>query len=173
MYSIAQFVITDENLNQFRRLVKKPEDCVINALEILAILPGTCADIARILVGDYGVSIDKITAIFKYMTDLQGMRLQWRFTRYTNFDTLVSFCKGPMQRGCVIFVGIETNVSKHVLLIGKDTSGKIIYIDPQIDTYCDLSVGECFTLLSQSTRYYFILQTTATENQMQYIQHLI
>ena len=50
----------DENINKFGRAIKKPKDCVINALEIIGIINTTDADIMRIVVGDNGIG-KKIT----------------------------------------------------------------------------------------------------------------
>ncbi len=62
---IKEFTISDESLTRFRRSHPKPNDCVINALEILGILETHSADITRIFVGDDGLLQHQIEKVFE------------------------------------------------------------------------------------------------------------
>jgi alpha-tubulin suppressor-like RCC1 family protein len=172
-FTICEFQISDTNIENFRRWVKKPMDCVINALEIIGVLDQTNADLMRIAVGDYGFSIGQIQAIFKYIWP----DYEWRFYSYSNISTLVNYTNNIMTPGNVIFCGYvkkskhtsDKRATSHVLLIGKRLDHKIIYIDPQIDTFCDLNSPECYKYIARADNY-FILQSSASIQQLQQMQ---
>ena len=86
-YEVAQFVLTDDAVGKFRRWVKKPRDCVINAMELLGILDSQNADIARILMGDIGAQIKQIEGIFSIVEPT----FNWNFYKFTNIETLAQF----------------------------------------------------------------------------------
>lgn len=161
-YLVSQFQISDENLLLFKRFVKKPMDCVINALEILFILEHNSADLMRIVVGDQGITIEQIENIFKYVNPQH----RFRFFRYTNIETLSRFCQAELVPGHVIFCGYNMQGFKHVFLIGKNFDGSVMYIDPQQDAFCDLSSEECYGYIKDAEEYY-ILQSTMSLKQIQ------
>lgn len=161
-FSVSQFHISDDNLLRFRRFVKKPMDCVINALEILHVLDQNSADLMRIVVGDTGLTIDNIQQIFKYMYP----QFRFRFFKYTNLQTLGDFCKNELNPGHVLFCGYIMKGFGHVFLIGKNLSGEVLYIDPQVDAYCDLSTNQCAEFIMGAEEY-FILQSTTSGQVLQ------
>lgn len=159
VFRVAEFQISDYHITRFRRFVKKPMDCVINALEIIGILDDIRADILRIAVGDQGLNTDQIVSIFKLLKPL----FKWRFFRYTNLETLSQYTVNEMKHGHVVFCGYrgynpvtETYVG-HVFLIGKYLNGNLVYIDPQIPTVCRLDDDQCQNLIKNKQEY-FILQ---------------
>jgi len=164
-YTIAQFFISDENLLQFRRWVKKPQDCVLNALEILGVLQATPADLMRIAVGDHGLNATQIEEIFTYVYPPH----RWRFVRYTNIHTLEQFAYQGLQSSHVVFCGYQKNGFKHVFLIGKTNTGHILYIDPQINEFCPLENAPCYQHIRDAQEY-FILQSTLDPVQIQQLQ---
>jgi len=171
MYNIAQFFISNENITNFKRDVKKPRDCVINALELIGILQSSYADIMRIAVGDYGLDTSQIEQIFYYVQS----NFRWKFVRYTNIDTLVQFCLQTLQPSHVIFCGysmiVNGTIFKHVFLIGKTNQLEIKYMDPQINAFCNLDEINCYNNIGGAQEYY-ILQTTADSHQIQQMQDL-
>lgn len=67
----------------------------------------------------------------------------------------------------------QKNYTGHVFLIGKDQHGTIVYIDPQMNAFCDLKHADCFLYIKDASEY-FILQCTANAMQIQQvIQKLI
>ena len=173
-FLVSQFQISDENLLRFRRFVKKPMDCVINALEILRVLDQNAADLMRIVVGDQGLTIENIQHIFKYMYP----QYRFRFFKYTNLHTLSDFCKNELNPGHVIFCGYSKQGFRHVFLIGKNLLGTILYIDPQVDAFCDLSSEQsCLPYIMDAEEYYILQSTTSGQvlqqqgQQMQQSQH--
>jgi hypothetical protein len=164
-FTIAQFYISDNHLLTFRRLVKKPRDCVINALELLGVLNSVPADLMRIVVGDTGVGAPQIEQIFSYVQP----SAKWRFFRYTDIATLEQFAFRDLQPSHVIFCGYQKNGFKHVYLVGKNHDGKILYIDPQVDAFCPLENAQCFNFIRDAQEYY-ILQSTLDLHQIQQIQ---
>lgn len=163
VFTIAQFYISDENLLRFRRLVKKPRDCVINALELLGVLQATPADLMRISVGDTGLSADQIEQVFAYVSQ----PARWRFVRYTNIHTLEAFCYQGLLPSHVIFCGYHKQGFKHVFLIGKNNLGQVVYIDPQVNAYCPLDDPRCFEYIRDAEEYY-LLQSTLDAQQVQH-----
>lgn len=169
MFEIAQFYISNDNLIRFKREVKKPRDCVINALEIIGILNDVNADLMRIAVGDTGLGTNQIESIFCYVE----RRFHWRFIRYTNIKTLEDFCLHNLKPSHVIFCGYSKEVNggifKHVFLIGKTNQLEVLYIDPQINVFCNLGGKACFSYIKDAQEYY-ILQTSADAQQIQQMQ---
>ena len=164
-FTIAQFYISDDNLLKFRRLVKKPRDCVINALELMGILDATPADLMRIVVWDTGVGAPQIEQIFSYVQP----SAKWRFFRYTDITTLEQFAYQGLQPSHVIFCGYHKNGFKHVFIVGKNHQGQILYIDPQVDAFCPLENSQCFHYIRDAQEYY-ILQSTFDLHQIQQAQ---
>jgi len=161
-YSVATFSITNEDLKQFKRFIKKPMDCVINVLNLLNIIDRKTADILRITVGYTGLEQNQIEELFAYFYP-NG---RWRFYSYTNIDTLVHYCQKELPINHVIFCGITNKKESHVFLIGKTQNGELIFIDPSIDLLCDLADIQCARILLQASRYY-ILQGTIPGTQVQ------
>lgn len=155
IFSVSEFKISDENLMKFFKLVDKPNDCVINALQIIGILDRLNADLMRIAVGDIGLNDVQIRDIFRVVVPSK----QWRFFRYTNVSDLAVFTSHFMKPGHVIFCGYEGPSINHVFLIGKTMSGNALYIDPQAKVVCDLDY-QCRHFIENKKGYY-ILQNSS------------
>jgi len=153
-YEVAQFKLTDDSINKFRRWIKKPRDCVINAMELIGILDGQNADIARILIGDTGAQIKQIEDIFEVVEP----RFKWKFYKFTNIQTLAQFTSNELKPQNTIFCGYE-GTEGHVFLIAKGNDGKVYYVDPQVDAICNLDTKECFNFIDNKHSY-FILQAS-------------
>ncbi len=183
-YDVAQFIFTDGAIKKFRRWVKKPRDCVINAMELLGILDEQNADIARILIGDVGAQIKQIEDIFTIVEPAHN----WNFFKFTNIQTLAQFTTHELKPQHAIFCGY-TGDEGHVFLIAKGNLGggrakkskvrksrkskvrnsqksgatggyndnKVYYIDPQVDAVCNLDIPKCFNFIDKKNAY-FILQ---------------
>ena len=153
-YEVAQFKLTDDSISKFRRWVKKPRDCVINAMELLGILDDQNADIARILIGDTGAQIKQIEDIFEVVEP----KFKWNFYKFTNIQTLAQFTSSELKPQHTIFCGYMGNEG-HVFLIAKSIEGKVYYVDPQVDAICNLDTNECYNFIDNK-KSYFILQAS-------------
>ena len=153
-FDVAQFKITDDAITKFRRWVKKPRDCVINAMELLGILNDQSADIARIMVGDQGLKVGQIEDIFS----LVEPKFHWRFFRFTKLETLAQFTNQELKPAHAIFCGY-VGQEGHVFLIAKSASGRVMYVDPQINQLCPLDKSECENFINNKHAY-FILQAS-------------
>ena len=151
-YNVAQFMLTDDAIRKFRRWVKKPRDCVINAMELLGILDQQNADIARILIGDTGAQIKQIEDIFTIVEPAHN----WNFYKFSNVQTLAQFTTNELKPQNAIFCGYTGNEG-HVFLIAKGIDNKVYYIDPQVNAICNLDIAECFNFIDKKNAY-FILQ---------------
>ena len=151
-YNVAQFILTDDSIKKFRRWVKKPRDCVINAMELLGILDQQNADIARILIGDTGAHIKQIEDIFTIAEPAHN----WNFYKFTNIQTLAHFTAHELKPSHAIFCGYTGNEG-HVFLIAKGNHNIVYYIDPQVDAICNLDNPTCFNFIDKKNAY-FILQ---------------
>lgn len=158
----AQFKMSDAQINSFRRWVKKPMDCVINALELIGALDGRNADLMRIAAGDKGLQKDQIENVFTYLFPSN----KWDFFGYSDIKKLEHYTMNIMDPGHVIFCGYYGHNASvnaqigHVFLIGKDASGIVKYMDPQIGahgTICDLRNPACYSHIENKSQY-FILQ---------------
>ena len=137
-------------------------DCVINALELMGALDGRNADLMRIAVGDKGLQKDQIESIFSYLFPTN----KWDFFGYTDIKMLEHFTMNIMEPGHVIFCGYYGHNASvnaqigHVFLIGKDSAGNVLYMDPQVGAngiICNLMDPTCYSHI-QNKNQYFILQ---------------
>ena len=153
---VATFQISNADINKFRRLITKPKDCVINALELINVLDGKNADFMRISVGDIGLTLDKIEQIFSYVSHVKKIKFQnWKFLSTPNINDLDTVVQN-LKPGYVIFCGYEKNGFAHVFLIGKTDSGVPMYIDPQVNALCDLRDPTCTNYITNAQMYYVL-----------------
>jgi hypothetical protein len=132
---LSQFIITDENLLEFDRTFKSPMDCVINALQIMKVLDSLSANIMRIsTAGVSGFTKEQIEIIFAYV-----YRKNYDFKSTANYDEWVNYINSYLNPGNMVFAGY----SGHVFIIGRNSNGVIVYIDPQNGQLCNLSEPEC------------------------------
>ena len=154
---LSNFTITDQILADFRRLSTRPYmDCVISALQIIGILDTFTANVLRITkIGTHGIDSNEIELIFSLRTNQRFL-----FMPTNNIDEFIQYIRTHLQPGNVSFCGVTyMNGQSHVFLIGRDTDGNIIKIDPSVpDPYCFLETDhECFRIFSQNTRQYWLL----------------
>lgn len=152
---VKEFPITDEAFTKFRRSRPKPNDCVINALELLGILDANSADISRIFVGDNVVSQDQIEKVFETVFKDK----KWHYQN-TDVKALEAYVRDSLKPGHVIFCGVERHqdAAGHAFLIGKKVDGNVVMIDPQAsDIFCDLSHEDCFTQMNINVSRYKIM----------------
>lgn len=144
---ISMFKITDENLLSFKRIIKAPMDCVINALQIIGILDYFTSNIFRIShVGNKGFTIEQLEKVF-------SLRYGHYFTYKAckDFDAFTSTVINTLQPGCVMFCGeIDLDENEgHAFLIGRFLDGRYVKIDPQNEfLICELIDDECFSQLT-------------------------
>lgn len=163
-YSIAQFDMTDSQISKFKILVKKPKDCVINALQLIDMIDQKTADICRLLVGDIGITKDQIENVLGYMEPVY----KWNFYGYSRIESLADISNNVLQINKAMFCGFEG----HVFLIAKDKNGNILHIDPQRTgkEICKLNQdenmnidNECLSYITNKRKYY-VLQYTDNIN---------
>lgn len=147
-YHIQEFKFSDANINSFVRSIVKPQDCVINAIELLGVLDPRSADIARIMVGDTGVSKDQIEQIFNYVIP----HANFIFDRLQNMRELMDFTKS-MKSSHAILCGY----TGHVFLIAKKNDGTVWYIDPMVNQICELSKPNCLMYIDNKQDYYALI----------------
>lgn len=150
-FDVSQFQITDDAISKFRRWVKKPKDCVINGMELLGILNDQNADIARIMVGDQGLTVEQIEQIFSLIEP----NFNWRFFRFSKLETLAQFTNQELKPSHAIFCGY-LGQEGHVFLIAKTLGGDVMYIDPQINELCELDKSSCIKLIDNKQIYYIL-----------------
>lgn len=62
---------------------------MLNALELIGILPSKEADLMRIVVGDVGINIDQIEHIFEYCWS----KYRWHFRKVQTLSTILDFAR--------------------------------------------------------------------------------
>jgi hypothetical protein len=152
---IAQFRIHNDNVTSFKRLIKKDNDCVINALQLLNILDARSADIARIFVGDIGVNGKKIEQVFNLV---QKSHI-WAFKMATkSLREFSSFCNTVLKPQHAIFCGYRSQRnSRHVFIIARDLNKNLYYIDAQVNEICNLNKNEkCRNYLKNKKEYWVL-----------------
>ena len=142
---LSLFSITDEQIASFNRGVQTPMDCFINALQLLGVINDMTANIMRIsAAGRAGFSQEEIEKIFILLT-----KHNHDFKATPNIAEFSTWIASHLPPGKVVFAGHEGQ-SNHVYLIGRAADGRILYIDPQLGTICDLSLEECQKLISDN-----------------------
>jgi hypothetical protein len=134
-YDISlQFRMTDDKLREFIRLVPKPMDCVINALQLIGYVNKDTAALMRILVGTVGVPIEQLEEIFNWID--RSNQCKYKFRCLTKKGDVDEIIEDELKPGHVIFAGVEFADSgfRHVFIVGKYTNGTVVYIDPQEKT---------------------------------------
>jgi len=130
-WKVHYFPISDRDLNNFRRNFPAPEDCVINAIELLGLVSPRDAALMRILVGKRGVETYQIEDIFRWIYPDYG----WRFHRiavtHPNKNRILNHLQS-IPPSSVVFAGIEwTRGGNHVILLGRQRNGELVALDPQ------------------------------------------
>jgi hypothetical protein len=155
----TQFRITDEQIINFKRLIAKPNDCFINAMQIMGMLDILGGNILRIsCAGSQGFTKEQIEKIFILHT---GHNHDFVLMNYNDFVNTIQL---NLQPGYVSLGGYEG----HVFIVGRYLNGTIVYIDPQLNTICNLMDPECEKYLKVSNKYYLMFHSTQmmTENQL-------
>lgn len=146
---IAEFPITQENLDNFVRGFPIPNDCVINAMSFIGLFRSDrTADICRIFSNNRGLHTDQILSFFRYTSPRQ-----WDYINIT-FASLVNFVNNSLKRNHVSFCQyyVPGSFYSHVWLLGKNNNDEIFYIDPHIPGgICNLSLDvNCIQYLHSS-----------------------
>ena len=146
--SLSQFKITDEQLLGFKRTAPTPMDCFINALQIIGVVDNITANIMRLSsAGKTGFTSEEIEKIFIFLSghnhDFKATGSSREFSEWIDKN---------LVPGHVVFAGHQGTVN-HVYLIGRQVNGTIVYIDPQVGIFCDLSKAECQGYLTNNKVY--------------------
>lgn len=164
---ISNFNITDEQITSFRRIVSETfasnMDCVLSAMQIIGLLDVDTSNIIRItkIGSESGISQNEIELIFSLKTNKK-----FEFKGTDNSNEFIQYVNEHLKPGCVIFCGTtDRDVCKckhHVFLIGKDTTGKMIKIDPQQkdeQKFCYLETDEICqrSIISENVLMYYLL----------------
>lgn len=165
---LVEINISDQNLCNFRRYIGSPMDCLINAIQLIGLIDMNAANLLRISsAGSTGFTIEQISSIF-----ILYSRKFCLFRQMIDFNTFATQLT-KMRPGTVSLGGYNSGGFSHVFLIGKTTTGIMVYIDPQqtVNTFCNLDKEECVNVLKNKD-YYFLLyhnNTILTDQQLHYL----
>ncbi len=161
------FPFTNAQLSKFESVIQQqlsPNDCAINAMQLIGILDYVSANILRIsCVGKSGMQKSEIEGIFDLAMGKQVATINspsvgkyFSFEQSNNYEEFSQVIKQAIKPSTVIFCG-ETfpQGGKHVFLIGQTLDNKIMYIDPQQNVICDLALCENTYIRNRSN--WFIL----------------
>jgi hypothetical protein len=167
---LSQFKISDDNILKFNRHFQVPMDCFINAMEIMNVLDSRTANIMRIsTLGKTGFTKEEIELIFIY-----NFGTNFDFKKTNIYDEWSNWIATYLQPGHIVFAGY----TNHVFLIGRLLDNTIVYIDPQIPTFCNLDDPNCSQYVQNKNEWYLLFnsQELLTEEQRQilikYVEHL-
>ena len=149
--NLSQFIMTDERIQNFKRFVKSPRDCFINAMLLMGMIDNTAANILRIsFAGELGFMKEQIELIFTLKTSKPFKFYQMNYEKFS--DTI----KNTLKAGNVVFAGY----TGHVFLIGKTYNGDILYIDPHTEVgICNLSDENCEKSIQNKGDYFLMYHT--------------
>jgi hypothetical protein len=156
-FAFSMFDFTDDRLQSFTRIASRPNDCVVNTMQLIGQITEREAALLRIVLTTESLSITKITTIF---TLLQPHKFRFIDVDSSKFEEVLNML--PKQKA--LFAGyesvIEDKTFKHVFTIAKTIDGKLVLIDSQLPTQmCDLSKPECLLNISNRDKY-MLLQNT-------------
>jgi hypothetical protein len=159
---LASFEVSNADIESFQRVFPIPGDCVINAFQIMRVLDAQAANIMRVAtIAGSPWDTEQIELVFLYK-----LGFNFLFAEITTYPDLVRIVYTILPVNRVVFAGYEAdNGQRHVFLIGKQSDGHIVYIDPQTNpAYCMLTNpdGECERFLI-TRRKWFLLQCSAEE----------
>jgi hypothetical protein len=146
---LSQFKISDRNITEFKRYLKKPMDCVINALQIFGILDNISANIIRIsCVGENGFTTEQIEKIFMFV-----LGQKFHYKSMTNYDDFVRNIEETLSPGHGVFAGYADEYG-HVFIIARRLDGVIMMIDPQLNMICE--INDCQNQIPQESTYFLL-----------------
>jgi hypothetical protein len=149
---LSQYRITDEHINEFKSFVKAPNDCVINALQIMGMIDGFTGNMLRIsVIGQQtGFTKKQIELIFTLRT---GKPFRYHPMNYETFSKTI---KEKLMPGHIVFAGY----TGHAFLIGRTLDGNLFYIDPQSEVgICNLADINCEELIKHQEEYFLLYHT--------------
>jgi hypothetical protein len=157
---LSTFIIEDANIEKFRRIASRSNDCVINAMQIIGMISDNEAALLRIVGGDTGLTPIAITKMFTLYIRKKFLFKEMDFQRFQQNINQI-------ELGQVVFAGYsqvtQGKTFNHVFLIGKNRNNKIYLVDPQLPEQfrlCDLSSSECFSFISGKNKYYLLFNNT-------------
>lgn len=151
--NVSLFKMTDEQLFSFNRRFRTPNDCVINALQLIGMVDDFTGNLLRItMTGQIGSTSTQIELIF-----ILKFKYNFHFTKIGNIHTFSDYLIQYVPPGHVVFAGY----SGHVFLAGKDISGRPLYIDPQIvnTPICYLDIKGCSSLINGNPPWYLLMHS--------------
>ncbi|NDE17555.1 GNAT family N-acetyltransferase [bacterium] len=170
MWSLVRFTLSQEKITRsfLKRLVRKPMDCVVNALQVLGLVDEKQADLMRILITPAGIDTTQLLDMFRVLDDANEYRLR----RFNDFQGLLGHIQSLGAREGV-FAGYRTHPGgpplgspepgqkRHAFVIGRGDDGHLYLVDPQADALCDLEdAAQCADLI-QADFYYVLEKKTA------------
>jgi hypothetical protein len=172
--NLSIFPVSDSNITNFTRYLALPNDCVINALQIMNAIDEKTANILRVSTLGKPFSKEQIELIFIY-----ALNHNFNFMSFDSYETWIKTIENFLAPGYVAFAGYK-GISGHVFLIGRYTNGAILLIDPQINAFCNLLDPECSKYINtyEIKEWYLLNNSTDTltpEQQqivIQYTKHI-
>lgn len=157
---LSQFAISDKNISEFKRYLKKPMDCVINAFQIFGILDNISANILRIsCVGENGFVQEQIEKIFILVL---GNNFDYKLIN--NYSEFVTIIEKTLLPGHGVFAGYAHTYG-HVFIIARRLDGVIMMIDPQSNIICE--INKCQDKIPQDTMYFLLYHSQSKLNERQ------
>ena len=132
-YNFSKFII---RLEYYLRINSDPNDCVINAMQLLGLLSNIESGLLRIELKCWserngGLPLSVILSMFKTIYPFYN----FDFIKSNNPDHFVDYLTRIMPNNSISFCGISRkNGSCHVFLVIK-SSNQIYIVDPQTYTY--------------------------------------
>lgn len=154
-WTIAAIPITQEQIFQTSRLLAAPRDCVINAMQLLGIVPQDTAAVMRIMVGDTGLLPDQVTRIFEFVYRRPFILEYQPISNLPLLDQELEML--PFSHAAFVGIRYPTG-SGHVFIVGKSDTGSLVYLDPQRPTLCNLYDINCKVDVFGSAESFFILK---------------
>lgn len=144
---LSQFGMTDNNINSFKRYIQSPMDCFINALQLMGLIDVLTSNMVRIsCAGQSGFTkpqIEKVFILYK------GHNFDFKST--TNYNEFSQNIETNLQKNHAVFCGY----TGHVFILARLANGDIMYIDPQINEFCN--VNTCQDQIRNGGSTYFLL----------------
>ena len=168
---LSEFPFTQDSIAQYRSVVPRhasSRDCFINALQLLRGLDETTANIMRVSsAGVSGFTHEQIVRIFILIT---GFHYELKLLTNHDFWSMLR----QLKRDHAVLAGVKAQLFGigHVFLIRRNADDRLEYLDPQINTICDLEAPtpECDAII-RLPWHYLLFQSTVklSRDQLQYL----
>lgn len=159
-FSVANFLITYEQLTRIERHISNPRDCVLIVLSVIGVLTPKMHAIASILIDDEGVYMDCLLNVLRYK-----FGSKWKLKKLATKKDFIAKLQSELLPGHITFCYFKWKREGigHVTMIARDqTTGMLYYMDPQSSTYLSITNPYIWDTIFEQIKEFSIITSNYT-----------